>query len=103
MCLCTVAREFSFSPLPISSNEGEYPCSATNREMKSYTSRCLRVIAMWTLLANIRRMSRGTSCQLLASYCLERRKSANFFGYSSHSHVSRNSRHKASYQQGRPI
>src|SRR5579863_740113 len=59
MCLCTVAREFRSRPLPISSNDGEYPCSATNREMKSYTSCCLRVIAMAPLLANRRRKATG--------------------------------------------
>src|SRR5215467_13723004 len=63
MCLCTVASEFSFSPCPISSNEGEYPCSVTNREMKSYTSRCLRVIAMPPLLAKIKRKASRIHCE----------------------------------------
>src|ERR1022692_1900621 len=72
MCLCTVASELRLSPLPISSNDGEYPCSATKREMKSYTSRCLRVIAMPPLLANIKRMSRGISFSLPATARVER-------------------------------
>src|ERR1700739_4789291 len=58
MCLCTGASEFSFNPCPISSKDGEYPFSVTNREMKSYTSRCLRVMAMPPLMANIRRKSK---------------------------------------------
>ena len=35
MCLWTVASEFKSSPFPNSSNDGEYPSSATKREMKS--------------------------------------------------------------------
>src|SRR5580658_4658123 len=41
--------------------------------MKSYTSRCLRVIAMPVLLANIKRMSRRISYLLLASAAREER------------------------------
>src|SRR6266404_1751094 len=43
MCLCTVASDVSFRPLPISSKLGAYPCLVSNATRESRTSFCLLV------------------------------------------------------------
>src|SRR6266403_161918 len=46
ICLCTVASDVSFRPLPISSKLGAYPCLVSNATRKSRTSFCLFVSGM---------------------------------------------------------
>src|SRR6266478_3894444 len=54
MCLCTVASDVSFRPLPISSKLGAYPCLVSNATRESRTSFCLLVRGMFTPpLANL--------------------------------------------------